>query len=139
MLRLTDFDPNSFYKVIYLRFYINFLMTSFYLNKVQLTTVNEQNNLFIFIFLIHSRQNTTWVFEISNYLSFLKVCLLSISCTEKLFISIFTIVFFNLEKNESLWEFLLVKILNFIIMICNFSINYSKICYELCWSFILLL
>ena len=46
--------------------------------------------------------------------------------TEKLFISIFTIVFFNLGKNVPLWEFLLVKILNFIIMIWNFSINYSK-------------
>ena len=52
-------------------------------------------------------------------------------CTEKLFISIFTIVFFNLGKNVSLWEFLLVKILNFKIMIWNFSMNYSKICYEL--------
>ena len=61
------------------------------------------------------------------------------SYTEKLFISIFTIVFFNLGKNVSLWEFLLVKILSFIIIIWNFSINYSKICYELCWSFISLL
>ena len=59
--------------------------------------------------------------------------------TEKLFISIFTIVFFNLGKTVSLWEFLLVKILNLIIMIWNFSINYSKICYELCWIFISLL
>ena len=45
--------------------------------------------------------------------------------TEKLFISIFTIVFSNLGKNVSLWEFLLVKILDFIIMIWNFSINYT--------------
>ena len=37
--------------------------------------------------------------------------------TEKLFISIFTIVYFKLGKNVALWEFLLVKILNFIIMI----------------------
>ena len=59
--------------------------------------------------------------------------------TEKLYISISTIVFFNLGKNVSLWEFLLVKVLNFIKMIWNLSINYSKICYELCWSFISLL
>ena len=58
---------------------------------------------------------------------------------EKLFISIFTIVLFNLGKTVSLWEFLIVKILKFRRMIWNFSINYSKICYELCWSFISLL
>ena len=51
--------------------------------------------------------------------------------TKKLFVSIFTIVFFNVGKYVSLWEFLLVKILNFIIMICNSSIVHSKFYYSL--------
>ena len=42
-----------------------------------------------------------------------------------------TTVFFNLGKNVSLWEFLLVKILYFIIMIWNFSIVHSKFYYNL--------
>ena len=51
--------------------------------------------------------------------------------TEKLFISIYTIVFFNLGKNVSLWEFLLVKILKFIIMIWDSSTIHSKFYYSL--------
>ena len=48
--------------------------------------------------------------------------------TQNLFISIFTIVFFNLGKNVSLWEFLAVKILNFRRMIKFFQIAVGSCC-----------
>ena len=47
--------------------------------------------------------------------------------TEKVFISIFTRVFFNLGASISLWEFFSLKIRNFGRMIWNFSINFSKV------------
>ena len=78
------------------------------------------------LLLIHWLNSILYPIQTNNY-------------TEKLFISIFTIVFFNLGKNVSLWEFLSVKILNFIIMLWNFSTNYSKIWYELCWSFYIII